>query len=158
MAAGTGYRAGERARASSALATVDNAPVYALRNATLAGSGEWNPRVWDMSEVYNPMYQTASHLKFLGALICHILFLVLMMLPGAQMKTALAELDARRAHGREGALSGVKERNILRNLWRRQQVSTLLDADFDEQVRWQGLLTAVKPLMSPISKLNKQVE
>ena len=30
--------------------------------------GERNPRVWDMSEVYNPMYPTASHLISKGAL------------------------------------------------------------------------------------------
>eukprot|EP00959_Pyramimonas_sp_CCMP1952_P176408 3686432-Pyramimonas_sp.AAC.1 len=34
--------------------------------------GEWNPRVWDMSEVQevscNPMYPTSSHLKLGGAL------------------------------------------------------------------------------------------
>eukprot|EP00976_Prorocentrum_cordatum_P068385 1179109-Prorocentrum_minimum.AAC.2 len=37
---------------------------------TLAASDVRRPssRVWDMSEVYNPMYLTASHLKFLGAL------------------------------------------------------------------------------------------
>eukprot|EP00976_Prorocentrum_cordatum_P096650 1190652-Prorocentrum_minimum.AAC.2 len=30
--------------------------------------GEWNPRVWDLSEVYNPMYPTSYHLKLGGAL------------------------------------------------------------------------------------------
>eukprot|EP00976_Prorocentrum_cordatum_P073021 1180937-Prorocentrum_minimum.AAC.1 len=30
--------------------------------------GEWNPRVWDMSEVYNPMYPTSSHWKSKGVL------------------------------------------------------------------------------------------
>eukprot|EP00959_Pyramimonas_sp_CCMP1952_P231831 4845224-Pyramimonas_sp.AAC.1 len=29
---------------------------------------QWSPRVWDMSEVYNPMYPTSSHLKSKGAL------------------------------------------------------------------------------------------
>eukprot|EP00976_Prorocentrum_cordatum_P095615 1190248-Prorocentrum_minimum.AAC.3 len=29
---------------------------------------EWNPRVWDMYEVYNPMYPTSSHLELGGAL------------------------------------------------------------------------------------------
>eukprot|EP00976_Prorocentrum_cordatum_P107590 1194667-Prorocentrum_minimum.AAC.2 len=32
--------------------------------------GEWIPRVWDMSEVYNPMYPTAPRSKFKGALKC----------------------------------------------------------------------------------------
>eukprot|EP00976_Prorocentrum_cordatum_P077770 1182825-Prorocentrum_minimum.AAC.2 len=31
--------------------------------------GEWNPRLRDMSEVYNLMYPAASHLKSKGALI-----------------------------------------------------------------------------------------
>eukprot|EP00976_Prorocentrum_cordatum_P113706 1195738-Prorocentrum_minimum.AAC.6 len=31
---------------------------------------EWNPRVWDLSEVYNPMYPTSSCLKLGGALSC----------------------------------------------------------------------------------------
>eukprot|EP00959_Pyramimonas_sp_CCMP1952_P305489 6392616-Pyramimonas_sp.AAC.1 len=30
--------------------------------------GEWNPRVWGIAEVHDPMYQTASHLKWKGAL------------------------------------------------------------------------------------------
>ena len=48
------------------------------------------------------------------------------------MKTALAAMEVRQASG--GALSSVKERHVLRNLWHRQRVSALLDADFDEQV------------------------
>eukprot|EP00959_Pyramimonas_sp_CCMP1952_P369530 7740235-Pyramimonas_sp.AAC.1 len=31
--------------------------------------GEWNPRVWDMSGVYNSMYPTSPHLKLKGALV-----------------------------------------------------------------------------------------
>eukprot|EP00959_Pyramimonas_sp_CCMP1952_P253819 5302964-Pyramimonas_sp.AAC.1 len=38
--------------------------------------GEWNPRAWDMSEVYNPMYPNSSHLKWKGALILRSMFTV----------------------------------------------------------------------------------
>eukprot|EP00959_Pyramimonas_sp_CCMP1952_P099217 2074265-Pyramimonas_sp.AAC.1 len=43
-------------------------PGKLLRRVQHLRSGEWNPRVWDMSEVYNLMYLTASHLEFQGAL------------------------------------------------------------------------------------------
>eukprot|EP00959_Pyramimonas_sp_CCMP1952_P397336 8325148-Pyramimonas_sp.AAC.1 len=36
--------------------------------------GEWNPRAWDMSEVYNPMYPTSSHPKIGGALNITLFF------------------------------------------------------------------------------------
>eukprot|EP00976_Prorocentrum_cordatum_P089717 1187825-Prorocentrum_minimum.AAC.2 len=29
---------------------------------------EWNPRVWDMSEVNNPIYPTSAYLRSKGAL------------------------------------------------------------------------------------------
>eukprot|EP00976_Prorocentrum_cordatum_P051745 1044977-Prorocentrum_minimum.AAC.1 len=61
-----------RSAASSSAATGSACPTRpsALKSAEVVPSrGEWNPRVWDMSEVYNPMHPTAaSRLKFLGAL------------------------------------------------------------------------------------------
>uniref|UniRef100_A0A7S0N8C8 Uncharacterized protein n=1 Tax=Pyramimonas obovata TaxID=1411642 RepID=A0A7S0N8C8_9CHLO len=62
-----------------------------------------------------------------------------------QMKTALAALEVRQASG--GVLSGVKERHVLRNLWHQQRVSSLLDADFDEQDAYVTPLVALLLLM-----------